>query len=231
MSATAKQCCRPTLEALETRDMMDAGIGGALMHQLTNLGQGAQIHLLAQGTSPLQNQNNPLSQSLTQPGQALMVQGQQLNAELHAVADHIFSDWSHHTDRVVHTIPGHLGSAFASYPASPKEFNEERAAHSALQDFDDFFVHQGQNIWGFKSIKLNNFYAWESSGHTWHLNVLLGLHTEGGEHAIVLEYAYDGKLGNYYRFQLADVRGCFDLPFLELAIKTMMDTECYEERS
>ncbi|HEY7327048.1 MAG TPA: hypothetical protein VH592_05385 [Gemmataceae bacterium] len=73
---------------------MDAGIGGALVHQLPNLGQGAQIRLLAQETSALQNQNNPLSQSLTQANQALLAHSQQLGASLLA-ADHIFSVWSH----------------------------------------------------------------------------------------------------------------------------------------
>jgi hypothetical protein len=107
MTANAKKCFRPTLETLENREMMDAGIGGAVMHPMMPvIAQGAQVRFLAQEPSALQNPNNPLSQALTQANQAFVAQSQQLNANVQAAVDHIFSAWSHHVDQVVQNIPG-----------------------------------------------------------------------------------------------------------------------------
>ena len=65
MTAHAKKYFRPTLETLENREMMDAGIGGAVMHRMMpDIAQGAQIRLLTQETSALQNQNKPPPQAL-----------------------------------------------------------------------------------------------------------------------------------------------------------------------
>jgi hypothetical protein len=65
MTAHAKKYFRPTLETLENRETMDAGIGGAVMHRMMpDIAQGAQIRLLTQETSALQNQNNPPPQAL-----------------------------------------------------------------------------------------------------------------------------------------------------------------------
>jgi hypothetical protein len=65
MRANAKNDFRPTLETLENREMMDAGIGGAVMHpMMPDIAQGAQVRLLAQEPSALQNQNNPPPQAL-----------------------------------------------------------------------------------------------------------------------------------------------------------------------
>ena len=106
MTAHAKNYFRPTLETLENREMMDAGIGGAVMHpMMPDIAQGAQVRLLTQETSALQNPNNPLSQLLTQANQAFVAQSQQLNANVQAL-DHIFSAWSHHVDQLVQNIPG-----------------------------------------------------------------------------------------------------------------------------
>ncbi|HEY7330854.1 MAG TPA: hypothetical protein VH592_24650 [Gemmataceae bacterium] len=59
----------PNLESLENRDLMDVGLAGAVMNgTVPNLAQGAQVCLLAQETSAVQIQNNPLSHSPTQPG-------------------------------------------------------------------------------------------------------------------------------------------------------------------
>jgi hypothetical protein len=95
---------RPTLESLENREMMDAGIGGVAMQRMLDMTQGAQIRFLAQETSALQNQNNPVAQSLTQLGQAFLKQAQLANASLHAAADHIFAAWSHNVDQVVQNV-------------------------------------------------------------------------------------------------------------------------------
>lgn len=95
---------RPTLESLENREMMDASIGSVAMQRMLDMAQGAQIRWLAQETSALQNQNNPLSQSLNQAGQALLTQAQQLNTNLHAAVDHIFAAWSHNFDQVVQNV-------------------------------------------------------------------------------------------------------------------------------
>src|SRR5262249_3896656 len=68
MTANAKKYFRPTLETLENREMMDAGIGGAVMHpMMPDIAQNAQVRLLTQETSALQNQNNPLSKALENP--------------------------------------------------------------------------------------------------------------------------------------------------------------------
>lgn len=105
MTANAKKYFRPNLETLENREMMDAGIGAAAMHRMMpDITQGAQVRLLAQETSALQNQNNPLSQSLAQANQAFLTQSQQRIANVQAAADRIFSAWSHHVDQVVHNI-------------------------------------------------------------------------------------------------------------------------------
>lgn len=98
------QTFRPTLESLENREMLDGGIGGVAMQRMLDIAQGAQVRLLAQETSALQNQSNPLSQSLTQPGHALFTQAQQLNANWYQAADRIFATWAHNVDQVIQNV-------------------------------------------------------------------------------------------------------------------------------
>jgi hypothetical protein len=103
MTAHATECFRPTLETLENRELMDAGIGGAVMHpmmpEFTNLTKlitaGSYVGGLGFATGAImkfkQHKDNPtavLSQALTQANQAFLAQSQPLNAN--AVV-HIFS--------------------------------------------------------------------------------------------------------------------------------------------
>ena len=105
MTAQAKKYFRPTLETLENREMMDAAIGGAVMHpmmpEFTNIarlitaasyipGIGFSIGGIIKFHQHKDNPTAELSQALTQANQALLAQSPQLNANLQAV-DHIFS--------------------------------------------------------------------------------------------------------------------------------------------
>ncbi|HEY7329589.1 MAG TPA: hypothetical protein VH592_18265 [Gemmataceae bacterium] len=95
---------RPTLESLENREVMNAGLAGAAMYpMLPNLAQGAQVHLPAQETLAVLNQNNPLLQSLTQPGQPFGAPPPQLPTNLQVV-DRIFVAWSHNVDQVMQNV-------------------------------------------------------------------------------------------------------------------------------
>jgi hypothetical protein len=103
MTAHAKKYFRPTLETLENREMMDASIGGAVMHpmmpEFTNIARlitagsyisGIGFSISAIHKFKIAKESGPLSQALTQANQAFLAQSQQLNANLQAV-DHIFS--------------------------------------------------------------------------------------------------------------------------------------------
>src|SRR5262249_49730454 len=105
----------------------------------------------------LQNQNNPLSQALTQANQAFVAQSQQLNANVRAAADRIFSTWSHHVDQVVHNIPGLQGPQDTIQPSAELQANtgvrtQEDLDTMARQCFDGFIQTHAQggsdNGWG-----------------------------------------------------------------------------------
>jgi hypothetical protein len=155
MTAHAKKYFRPTLETLENREMMDAGIGGAVMHpMMPDIAQGAQIRLLTQETSALQNQNNPLSQALTQANQAFVAQSQQLNANVRAAADRIFSTWSHHVDQVVHNIPGLQGVANRTPASAPRGDHTRDVLESQMRGFLRHEFMNPLNGWKFRDSEM-----------------------------------------------------------------------------
>jgi len=70
-----RQTFRPRLESLESRDLPDANINGAVIQQmLPQISQGAQVRLWTQEASALQNQLNEISQLQAQQTLALMGQ-------------------------------------------------------------------------------------------------------------------------------------------------------------
>jgi hypothetical protein len=219
---------RPTLEALEGRDMMDVGIGGAVMHRM--MPDIAQVRLLAQEPSALQNQNNPLSQSLTQANQAFLAQSQQLNANLQAAVDHVFSAWSYQVDQVVHTIQSQLGAALASHARYGQEYDRLQFGQAARDLFDKTIVANGWNIWLIQSVELEHVYSSYRNGKSL-LAVDLSLHDHGGwDHVVTLYYDYLGtERGQLVVFKLYDVSGYHPL-FLDLAIKDRMATLAYFEK-
>src|SRR5262249_50655499 len=150
MTAHAKKYFRATLETLENREMMDAGIGGAVMHpMMPDSAQGAQVRLLTQETSALQNPNNPLPQLLTQANQAFVAQSQQVNANVQAV-DHIFSAWSHHVDQVVQNISGLQAVANNDLDQS----NADKYGRKVADAFIEKFAQGGRdNAWGIREAR------------------------------------------------------------------------------
>jgi hypothetical protein len=73
-----RQTFRPRLESLESRDLPDANINGAVIQQmLPQLSQGAQVRLWTQEASALQNQLNEVSQ--LQALQTQAIQGQAMH--------------------------------------------------------------------------------------------------------------------------------------------------------
>jgi hypothetical protein len=228
MTANAKNYFRPTLETLENREMMDASIGGVAMQRMLDMTQGAQIRLLAQETSALQNQNNPLSQALTQANQAFLAQSQQLNANLQVAADRIFSAWSHQVDQVVHNIQGQTGAALASHARYGQEYDRDffrLQFGQAVRDlFDKTIVANGWNIWLFQSVELQAVHSSDRNGKSL-LAVDLSLHLHVGEdHDVTLYYDNIGtSWGGLAVFKLYEVSG-YQAPFLESAIRDRMAT-------
>jgi len=107
---SGRRTFRPTLESLENREMMDAGLGDAMILQMS---QEAQVRLLAEQTSALQNLYNPFSQSLTQRSPAPLGQVEQPASNMPPLVDKIFSAWSLNIDPVVQDMESlqHLAPA------------------------------------------------------------------------------------------------------------------------
>src|SRR5262245_12876648 len=198
MTANAKTYFRPTLENLENREMMDAGIGGAVMHRMMpDITQGAHVRLLAQELSALQNPNNPLSQALTQANQAVLGQAQQVNANVQAAVDHIFSAWSHHVDQVVHNIPGlQAGANYQQHKDNPTatlmhnipglqaganyqahEESKETADSYGKKVADAFIERCAQggpdNVWGIRSAKFISAKPLDTQGERYQVDIEL----------------------------------------------------------